>query len=97
MRDGDEGEGGIWDEWRGLEDQRKAVPYSSGERNRKRSGIWVQSNPFSSVAVEVEEVSGYVGREILEAVFATYNSLFAAYWEHEDKLNTGCCKEFLVT
>lgn len=97
MRDGDEGEGGIWDEWQGLEDQRKAVPYSSGERNGKRSGIWVQSNPFSSVAVEVEEVSGYVGREILEAVFATYNSLFAAYWEHEDKLNTGCCKEFLVT
>lgn len=45
MRDGDEGEGGIWDEWRGLEDQRKAVPYSSGERNGKRSGIWVQSNP----------------------------------------------------
>lgn len=40
-----------------------AVPHLPGERNRKRSCIWVHSNAFNFIPAEVEVLSGCLGGE----------------------------------
>lgn len=61
------------------------VSYVPGERTGKRSGVWLQSDAFSFVPVDVEVVLDVGGGEVLQAVFAKYNSLYCAAREHEGK------------
>lgn len=70
---------GLW-KTRGM-----VVSYVPGERTGKRSGVWLQSDAFSFVPVDVEVVLDVGGGEVLQAVFAKYNSLYCAAREHEGK------------
>lgn len=92
MRDG----GGIQDECQILENQSDGSVILLGERNGKRSGIWVQSNIFGFVFVEVEVMLDYVGGEVLQAIFVMRDLLYYVVQEYEEEQNISFCKEFIV-
>lgn len=68
-----------------MENQSDGSAILLGERNGKRSGIWVQSNTFGFVPAEVEVMLDYVGGEVLQAIFAMRDSLYYAAQEHEEE------------